>query len=114
MQTRKPYYFNAWSLIGKLSLLIICGILFACSRQNDTKQFLSPENQIQISERAININTAPAAELERIPHIGAKKALEIIEYRERFGVFRRTEHLMLVRGISDGRFREIRHLIRVE
>ena len=114
MHTFNPFYFNACSLTGKLSLLLICGILFACSRQNDTKQFFTSENQFQISESAIDINTASAAELEKLPHIGAKKALEIIEHRERFGGFRRAEHLMLVRGISDKRFREIRHLIRVE
>ena len=114
MRTFKSHYFNACSLLHKLSLLLICCFFLACSRQNNTKQFLSTENPIQISETAININTAPAAELEKLPHIGAKKAQEIVEYREKFGKFRRAEHLILVRGISDQRFREIRHLIRVE
>lgn len=62
---------------------------------------------------AININTATAEELQRLPHIGAKKAAAIIEYRERRGGFRRPEELMLVDGISDKRFRTLRPLIAV-
>lgn len=63
---------------------------------------------------AININTATAEELQQLPHIGAKKAAAIIEYRERRGRFRRPEELLLVDGISDKRFRAMRPLISVE
>lgn len=41
-------------------------------------------------------------------------AQKIIEHREKQGPFRRPEELMLIRGISDIRFRRIRHLIRVK
>lgn len=41
-------------------------------------------------------------------------AERIINYRETNGRFRRTEHLMMVRGISDRKFRELRSLVRVE
>lgn len=75
---------------------------------------MPPENPIQISATAVNINTASAAELEKLPHIGKQKAREIIEYREKFGQFRKPEYLMFVRGISDARFREMRTLIKVE
>lgn len=63
---------------------------------------------------AVNINTATAEELQRLPHIGEKKAAAIIEYRERRGGFHRVEELMLVDGISDKRFRALRPLITVE
>ncbi len=98
----------------KLLLLIICSCLFACSRQKNTKQILSIENQIQISESAININTASSKELERLPSIGAKTAQAIVEQREKFGKFRKPEYVMLVQGFSDKRFREIQSLIKVE
>ena len=93
---------------------MICCFLFACSGQNKSKQVLLIENQNQISEFAININTASAAELERLPNVGEKLAREIIEHREKFGKFRKPEHLLFVRRISDRQFREIRNLIRVE
>ncbi len=98
----------------KLLLLIICSFLFACSRQKNINQDLSTENQIQISESAININTASAAELEKLPRIGTKTAQAIVEHREKFGKFRKPEYVMLIQGISDKRFREVQSLIKVE
>jgi competence protein ComEA len=64
--------------------------------------------------RKININTAPPGELESLPGIGKAVAARIIEHRERYGPFRRVEHLIIVRGISDKRFRALRELITVE
>ena len=63
---------------------------------------------------AVNINTATREQLQAIPHIGESLAAKIVEHRERHGPFRRPEHLMLLPGISDTRFRRIRPLIRVE
>ena len=57
---------------------------------------------------------ASAGELEKLPHVGRQTAQEIVEYREKFGKFRKPEYLMFVRGISDRRFREMRSLVRVE
>lgn len=62
----------------------------------------------------ININTASAKELETLPGIGKGLAERIIEQREKHGPFRRPEHLIIVRGISDKRFRALRDLITVE
>jgi len=77
-------------------------------------QFLSTENTILSSERAVNINRASPEELEKLPHIGAKLAQDIVEHRSRFGSFRKTEHLLLIEGISDKRYREIKNLIKAE
>jgi competence ComEA-like helix-hairpin-helix protein len=62
----------------------------------------------------INVNTASAGELETLPGIGRALAERIIEHREKFGPFRRPEHLIIVRGISDKRFRALRDLVTVE
>ena len=61
----------------------------------------------------IDINTASRAELERLPGIGAGLAARIIEHREHFGRFRRAEHLIMVRGIGERRFRKMRAFVRV-
>jgi competence ComEA-like helix-hairpin-helix protein len=66
------------------------------------------------SDGPININTATSEELQRLPHIGASMARKIIEHREKHGLFKRPEQLMMISGISDVRFRRIRHLIRVK
>ena len=56
----------------------------------------------------ININTALPEELEKLPGIGRGLAARIVAYRKEYGRFRRPEHLMMVRGISDRRFRAVR------
>lgn len=62
----------------------------------------------------ININAATAPELEKLPGVGKVIAERIIEHRTQYGAFRRVEHLMMVRGISDRRFRNLRDLITTE
>src|SRR5437868_15472331 len=48
----------------------------------------------------INLNTAPAAELETLPGIGNALAARRIQQRAEYGPSRRVEHLTVVRGIS--------------
>jgi competence protein ComEA len=62
----------------------------------------------------VDINTAPAEDLEKIPYIGETLEKRIVQHRNDNGPFRRVEHLMLVAGISDKRFRKIRPFVRVE
>ena len=107
-------YFYIYRFPLNLLLLTVLCLLTANCKQNAEKQFLSTENQFLPAENAININTATAAELEKLPNIGEKTAQKIIEHRERFGKFRRAENLMLVEGISDKKFRNMRHLIKAE
>ena len=114
MQTHNSYYFNAYKFTYKLLLLLIGCFLFACSGQNTTKQVLPTANQPQTIAPVININTAPVETLEKLPNVGVKTAQEIIEHREKFGKFRKPEHLLWIRGISDVKFREMRSLITVE
>lgn len=66
------------------------------------------------SANTININTATADELERLPHVGRKTAEAIVSYRTQFGPFRRPESLMQVRGVSESRFVDIKPYIRAE
>ncbi|MET0623112.1 MAG: helix-hairpin-helix domain-containing protein [Pyrinomonadaceae bacterium] len=60
------------------------------------------------SATPLNINEASREELEQLPGIGPALAARIVEHRERHGRFRRAEHLLLVRGISERRFRQLR------
>ena len=56
----------------------------------------------------VSVNDASREELERLPGVGPALAARIVEHRERHGRFRRAEHLMLVRGVSERRFRLLR------
>lgn len=113
-QSCNPSYFCIYKVSIKLISLAICLCLLICCGQKEVKQFLPVQNQEKSPESAININIASVEQLEKLPRIGPKTALEIVKHREKFGKFRKPEHLMLVHGISDERFREIRNLIRVE
>jgi competence protein ComEA len=77
-----------------------------------------PSQKQSVSETAatprININTASARKLEKLPGIGKGLAARIVEHREKYGLFRRPEHLIMVRGISDRRFRTLRDSIAVD
>ena len=56
----------------------------------------------------LNLNTATAADLERLPGIGPKVAARIVDYRTKKGPFRKTEELMNVQGIGEKSFLKLR------
>lgn len=66
------------------------------------------------TDSLININTATAEELDRLPGIGAKKAEAIIEYRDNNGKFKIIDDIKNVSGIGDATFEQIKELITVE
>ena len=110
----KLHYFNIYRFIIKLlALLVFCFLLVSCNKK-ETQQLLTSENKVNVAENAVNINTASVEELEKLPNVGAKQAQRIVEHREKYGKFRRAEHLILVPGISDSRFRQMRNLIKTE
>lgn len=61
----------------------------------------------------VNLNTATRAELERLPGVGPSLAARVVEHRERHGPFRRAEHLIVVRGFGERRFRQLRPFVEV-
>jgi competence protein ComEA len=93
-------------IVAQISLITGCVRL---PRQNVVQ-----EAPISNTEDAININTASREELAKLPGIGETIAERIVTYREQYGAFRRPEHLMMVRGISEQKFRDIRRKITVE
>lgn len=74
----------------------------------------APETVNASSVPLININTATRGELEKLPGIGQALAARIVEHREKHGRFRRAEHLLMVRGISERRFRALSALLTAE
>ncbi len=61
----------------------------------------------------VNINTADAALLERLPGIGPGKAAAILAYREEHGPFSCAEELMKVPGIKEGIFSRLKDYVTV-
>jgi competence protein ComEA len=61
----------------------------------------------------LDLNVATATDLETLPGIGPTLAEAIVREREKRGRFGSVEDLKQVRGIGEGRFAEIRDLVRV-
>lgn len=111
---------------GFLPLILLSWLLVACVSScvrlprrtaNAAGQNAPPAAELRsdpTSYTFVNLNTASLYELEKLPGIGEALAARIIEHREKYGRFRRVEHLLLVRGISERRFRAISAHLTVE
>ncbi len=62
----------------------------------------------------VNINTASLEELDTLPGIGPSTAQAIIDHRQQFGYFQRTDEIMNVSGIGPSTYERIEDLITVE
>jgi competence protein ComEA len=67
----------------------------------------------EIKSNKININTATKEELMTLSGIGESKALGIINYREKEGLFKTIEDLMNVSGIGEAAFAKIKDFITI-
>jgi competence protein ComEA len=63
---------------------------------------------------AVNVNTATAADLERLPGVGPVLARRIVEFREAKGLFRRLEDLQEVEGVGPKLYRRLQPLLRLD
>lgn len=99
-----------------IAAVLSCAWVISCAELPRHKQRFQVENveaktAVASSVVLLNINAATAAELERLPEIGAGFAARIVEHRSRFGAFRRKEHLLMVRGMGERRYEAIESLI---
>jgi competence protein ComEA len=69
--------------------------------------------EAKAAPQMVNLNTAPAEQLERLPGVGPKTAARIIEYRQKNGGFKKIEELMNVRGIGEKAFLKMKNQLTV-
>ncbi len=67
-----------------------------------------------LSSKLININTATAEELMKLPGVGEAKAASILEYRNTKGKFITIQDLMKISGIKEGLFEKVSGYITVK
>ena len=73
----------------------------------------APATQPQNTPAPINLNAATAADLERLPGVGAAMAARILEYRQKSGGFKKVEELMNIQGIGERNFLRLKPLVTV-
>jgi competence ComEA-like helix-hairpin-helix protein len=95
---------------GAIFIFTICLSFAGCS----SRVVYEVQISVAAEQSVLNINTATAEELDQLPYIGRKTAEKIIQFREENGPFRRVEHVMQIRGISEKRFNEIRSFLKAE
>ncbi|KPA68397.1 competence protein [Streptococcus suis] len=74
----------------------------------------SAMSQEEKSTSLVNLNTATEADLQTISGIGAKRAADIIAYREANGGFKSVDDLNNVSGIGDKTMESIRPYVTVD
>ena len=63
---------------------------------------------------ALNLNTATAADLERLPFIGGYMARQIVAFRDQHGLFPAVDSLVRVPGIGPATLAKVRDRLKVE
>ncbi len=74
----------------------------------------APEAAPSEQRGTVNLNTATADELQRLPGIGPSKAQAILSTRQRMGRFARVEDVLRVRGIGRATLRRLHPMLSIE
>ena len=85
----------------------------AIPRKGEALPAEATRNDVPSSSAGIDLNTADAQTLERLPGIGPVKAQAIIRHREQNGRFTRVEDLLEVPGIGQATLTGIIDLVEV-
>jgi len=62
----------------------------------------------------VYLNEATVDDLRRLPGIGDKRAMAVLELRKKLGHFKQVEDLLRVKGIGRSTLRKLRPLVRID
>jgi competence protein ComEA len=99
---------------GILILFFALALASCAEREGASAVAAAAPASVAQAQPCINLNTATAQELMRLPGIGEVMSRRIIEYRERNGLFRRPEEIIILEGFSEKKYRAIAEMICVE
>jgi len=100
---------KGWSVWAAAVLVLSLAAMALCSFPSradfaamEPLPALSRPAPAPVAEDPVNINTAGAEELTKVPNIGEVRAQAILDYRAEHGPFRYPEELIYVPGIGQG------------
>lgn len=91
-----------------LILVFSLGQISFAQQNGDKKETASSRGAV------VNINTATAADLERLPGIGPSLAKRILDFRQKNGGFKSPTDLIAVQGIGEKKFEQLKNLVTVK
>jgi comEA protein len=82
--------------------------VFSDEKIDKSETIINPKRDNSLKKHSIDLNKATVEELIKLPGIGENTAMKIIEYRQRFGGFKKIEELMRVERIGQKTFEKIK------
>lgn len=80
-------------VFGITMVLALAGAGWSVRADQSTAQSVQSSPASAASPQ-VNLNTASAAELEKLPGVGPAMAARILEYRQKNGAFKKTEDIL--------------------
>ena len=82
--------------------------------QRSVSENRAADDNPDINEGKIDLNSASSSELEELNGIGPAKAQAIIDYRDKYGCFMYVEELLQVKGIGQATYDKIKDFVYAE
>ncbi len=89
-----------------LALVFVAGV--AVTAPVFAEEGGTPTTAAAAASGQVNVNSATADELAMLPHVGQATAQRIVAHREKNGPFKSVEDLLLVAGIGDKTFADLK------
>ena len=99
--------------IGLWAGALACVVMFGIGGQMQIEAAGQDAKAPAAAPAPLNLNVATAADLEKLPGVGAAMATRILEYRQKSGGFKKIEELMNVQGIGERNFLRLKPLVTV-
>jgi len=79
-----------------------------------TKSVQLPREKLASQHKLVNINKAGKEELMELPGIGPVYAQRIIDYRKKYGGFKKIDELIQIKGIGEKKFEKLKSRITIK
>ena len=100
-------------LFVMFAMAFVLAVLVAMPQSVTAQEKASKPKESSAAVGPLNLNTATAAQLEKLPGIGARTARLIVEHRQKNGGFKKVEELMNIKGIGEKAFLKLKPMVTV-